>query len=120
MQERRKLSRRKMILPVKMAVEQNILLAHTVDISRLGARVGGLRAELQPGTLVELQRGSRKAKFRVCWVQQIGINEVQIGVECLEPQDKFWGVDLSDRERESQKDMQALMSLLSTSAKAGQ
>jgi hypothetical protein len=109
-----------MILPVKLAVEQNILLAHTVDVTRLGARVGGLRAGLQPGTLVELQRGSRKAKFRVCWVQQIGTNEVQIGVECLDLQDKFWGVDLSDREPEGQKDVQALMSLLSNGAKAGQ
>jgi len=50
-------------------------------------------------------------------VQQLGANEVQAGVECLEPQDGFWGVDLSDREREVKQDVKALMSIMSDQPK---
>jgi hypothetical protein len=120
MLERRKSPRKKMILPVKVSIDQNTHLAHTVDITGAGARVGGLRTQLQPGMVVDLQRGSRKAKFRIMWFQQLGANEAQIGIECLEPQDKFWGVDLSEQDRETKKDMDALMSLLSASPKPAQ
>ena len=107
-------------MPVKVSIDRVTHLAHTVDITAVGARLGGLRAELQSGMIVELQRGSRKAKFQIRWVQQVGPNETHIGVESLELQDKFWGVDLSDRERESNKEMDALMTLLSAGSKQAQ
>ena len=113
MLERRKSPRRKMVLPVKVSIDKDTHLAHTVDITGVGARLGGFQIQLQPGMIISLQRGSRKAKFRIKWVQQLAANEIQAGVECLEPQDSFWGVDLSDREREAAKDTKALMTLLS-------
>jgi hypothetical protein len=67
--------------------------------------------------IVSLQRGSQKAKFRIAWIRQLVPNELQAGVECLKPQSNFWGVDLSDREHEAKKDMQALMTILSSSSK---
>jgi hypothetical protein len=67
--------------------------------------------------IVSLQRGSHKAKFRIAWIRQLVPNELQAGVECLKPQSNFWGVDLSDREHEAKKDMQALMTILSSSSK---
>lgn len=106
-----------MVLPVKVSIDQTTHLAHTVDITAAGARLGGLRAQLQPGTIVELQRGSRRAKFQVKWIQQLGSNETHIGVESRDPLEKFWGVDLHDHERESQKDIEALMTLLSSGSK---
>lgn len=115
MLEKRKSARRRMVLPVKIMVDQTLHLAHTVDITGAGARIGGLREKLQQGAVVELQRGSRKAKFSVRWVRSLGPTEVQIGVECSEPQDKFWGVDLSAQDKESKKEMDALMTLLSSS-----
>ena len=67
--------------------------------------------------IVRLQRGSKKAGFRVQWVRQLGPNEVQAGVESLEPQNNFWGVNLSD-EAEAKKDMQTLLTLLSGRSKS--
>lgn len=106
-----------MVLPVKILVDQTMHLAHTVDITGAGARIGGLREKLQQGAVIELQRGSRKAKFSVRWVRSLGPNEIQIGIESSELQDKFWGVDLSAQDPESKKEMDALMSLLSSGSK---
>lgn len=102
------------MLPVKISMDRQTHLAHTVDITGTGARVGGLRGELQVGASIELQRGSRKAKFHIRWIKQLAANEIQIGVEAVEPQEKFWGVDLSDRDRAAKNEMDALMTLLSS------
>jgi hypothetical protein len=69
---------------------------------------------LQPGATISLQRGSKKAEFRVLWIRQLGPNELQAGIESLVPQNNFWGVNLSD-ELETKNDMQALLTLLSGS-----
>jgi hypothetical protein len=118
MLERRKSLRKKMVLPVKVSIDQATHLAHTVDVTAVGARLGGLRTELKVGMTIELHRGSRKAKFLIKWIHQIAPTEVQIGIECQEPQDKFWGVDLSTQDRDSKKkEMDALMSLLTSGQK---
>jgi hypothetical protein len=116
MLEKRKSPRRKMVLPVKVSTDNVTLLAYTVDITDGGARVGGLRMQLKLGMIVSLQRGSHKAKFRIAWVRELAPNELQAGVECLEPRSGFWGVNLSDRENEVKKDTEALMTLLSSKA----
>jgi hypothetical protein len=103
--------RRKMVLPVKVTLDTVNHLAHTVDITHTGARLGGLRAQLQPGMIVTLQRGSKKAKFRIAWIRQIAPNEQQAGIVSVEPQNNFWGVDLSDQEHT--QDVKAFMTLLS-------
>jgi len=92
-----------MVLPVKVTIDEVSHLAHTVDITHTGARLGGVRTQLQPGATVILQRGSNKTTFRIAWVRQLSPNELQAGIEALEPQSNFWGVDLSDREREAKK-----------------
>ena len=114
MLEKRKVPRKKMVLPVKVSTDTVTLLAYTVDITHGGARLGGLRGELQLGMIVSLQRGSHKAKFRVAWVQELAPNELRAGVECLEPHSNFWGVNLADRDNEAKKDLQALMTLLTS------
>jgi len=101
-----------MVLPVKVSVDRVTGLAHTVDITPSGARLGALRTELQPGTIINLQRGAKKAEFRVEWIKQLGPNEFQAGIESLEPQNNFWGLKLSDNV-DAKKEMQALASLLS-------
>lgn len=58
-----------------------------------------------------------KAKFKIAWIRQLAPNELQAGVECLEVQSNCLGVDLSDREHEAEKDMQALLTILSSSSK---
>jgi hypothetical protein len=103
--------RRKMVLPVKVTLDTVNHLAHTVDITNTGARLGGLRTQLQPGMIVTLHRGSKKAKFRIAWIRQIAPNEQQAGIVSLELQNNFWGVDLSDQEHK--QDVKAFMTLLS-------
>jgi ACT domain-containing protein len=119
MPEKRKAQRRKMVLPVKVFVDQTTHLAHTVDITENGARLGALRMELQPGAIISLQRGSQRAKFQIAWIRQLAPNELQAGIESLQPQNSFWGVDLSARVPELKKEsQQALMTLLSGRSKA--
>ena len=85
MLNRRKSPRRKMVLSVKVSVDKVTHVAHTVDITPTGARINcAFRAQLHPGTVIGLQRGSRKAEFRVQWTRQLGPNEQQIGIETRE------------------------------------
>ena len=118
MVEKRKIARKKMVLPVKFSVAKESFLAHTLDITRSGARLGGLRAQLQPGTIVDLQRGQKKAKFRIVWVRQLNADEMQAGVESVDLQDNFWGVNLAEEKPESKQDMQTFLNLLSDSSNA--
>ena len=69
---------------------------HTVDISPIGCRLGGLRSELSPGQTVTLQRGQQKALFRVIWSKQLGSsNETQAGAEAVHHGREIWAVELS-------------------------
>jgi hypothetical protein len=115
--ERRGQKRTKMVLPVKVSAVNGTELAYTMDINSGGARLGGVRAELRTGDVVSLMRGAQRAKFRIVWVRQLGSNEYQVGIEALQPNERFWGVDLSCREREAQENVDALMSLLKGGAK---
>jgi hypothetical protein len=119
MLDKRKSQRRKMVLPVKVLIDQVTHLAHTVDITDSGARLGALRTQLKPGMIISLQRGSQKAKFQIAWIRQLAPNELQAGIESLQPQNSFWGVNLSARGPEVKKEaQQALMTLLSDRPKA--
>jgi len=118
MPERRTQPRRKTVLPVKVSVGVATQLAHSVDITCAGARLGGLRAALHPGETVILQRGSQKARCRVAWVRQLGPNEIQAGLEFLEPQNTFLGVDLSGNERQGERSVEMLMTLLSKNSRS--
>ena len=118
MSNRRKSSRRKMVLPVKVAVDTITHLAHTIDITPSGARLGTLRTQLQPGTIISLQRGSKKRSSESNGFESSLPINCQAGIESVEPQKNFWGVDLSDREHEAEKEMQALLTLLSSCSKS--
>ena len=107
------------MLSVKVSVDNVIHLAHTIDITPTGARINcSLRRQLQPGTIIGLQRGPRNADFRVQWTRELGRDEQQVGIESLEPQSNFWGVDLSD-DFESKRDQKMLMAVLSRCSKSG-
>ena len=117
MLNRRKSPRRTMVLSVKVSVDKVTHVAHTVDITPMGARINcARRMQLQSGAIIGVQRGSRRAKFRVQWIRQLGPDEQQVGIESVEPLSDFWGVDLSD-EFESEKDMQTFMTALSHESK---
>src|ERR1700733_11563404 len=56
MAEHRKNKRTKMVLPVKVSISGATHLAHTFDLTYVGARIGGLHADLKPDQVVSLQR----------------------------------------------------------------
>jgi hypothetical protein len=65
----RRQKRLKTVLPVRLggvngAGKPFMAMAHTIDISRSGARVGGVVALLKQGTTVEVQCRHRKASLR--------------------------------------------------------
>jgi hypothetical protein len=68
--------------------------AHTIDISQIGCRLGGLHTQLSPGDTIALQRGQQKAFFRVIWSNQLEANENQAGIEALDYGRNIWGVEL--------------------------
>jgi hypothetical protein len=101
-----------MVLPIKLSLSGTSYLAHTCDLTPNGARVGGLHSALQPGQTVCVQRGSKKANFKVVWIQELATNEVQVGLQAIEPQSNFWGIDLSAQERNGKTNVDALMALI--------
>jgi hypothetical protein len=92
--------RTKMVLPLRMWLDERGVetlpaqWAHTIEISPIGCRLGGLRTELSPGQTITLQRGQHKASFRVIWSKQLAAHEYQAGIEALDYGREIWGVEL--------------------------
>ena len=75
----------------------------------------------EPGLGLPNQHTKACPRFQAmhCWCppatgpnQPLAPNELQAGIEALEPQNNFWGVNLAD-DLDAKKDMETLMSLLS-------
>ena len=94
--------RTKMVLPLRLWTgEENgqsdaPSLAHTLDISPVGASLGGLREPLYSGQIITLQRGQSRNRFRVVWTKQLDVNEIRAGLESLEPGKKLWDINLPE------------------------
>ncbi len=92
--------RTKMVLPLRVLLEGRggdnspAQLAHTIEISQIGCRLGGLRTELAPGQTITLQRGQQKAAFRVVWSKHLAPNENQAGIEALDYGRDIWGLEI--------------------------
>lgn len=89
--------RRKMVLPVTVIRSngQEKQLAHTLDLTEVSARLGGLSSLLEPGETIEIQRGAIKAKFKVFWMGAPGsAMEGQAGVRAVEENKSIWGINL--------------------------
>jgi hypothetical protein len=93
--------RTKMVLPCRVWSDERentevaaLQLAHTLDISPIGGRLGGLRTPVEVGQTLTLQRGQKKTHVRVIWTKQLAPTEMQAGFETLEFGKKIWDVDL--------------------------
>ncbi len=77
-------------------------LAHTLDITDVSARIGGLNFTLEPGEVVEILRGPVRSRFQVRWVGESGTAlEGQAGILSLEPGKPVWGVHLPQNRAEN-------------------
>jgi hypothetical protein len=91
--------RRKLVLPVTVirCNGKEKLLAHTLDLTENSARLGGLPEKLEPGELIDIQRGPSRTKFQVVWMGAPGsAMEGQAGVRSMEPNRKAWGVGVPE------------------------
>jgi len=89
--------RRKVVLPVTVIRRngEERLLAHTLDMTEISARLGGLGTQLEPGELIEVQRGAVKAKFQVHWMgTPASALAGQAGVRSVDPNKSIWGIQL--------------------------
>jgi hypothetical protein len=68
---------------------------NTLDVSRSGAKLTGVKAEIQVDEIIGLTHGSNKVHFRVKWVGQHGSStEGQLGVLNLTPERPLWDLPL--------------------------
>jgi hypothetical protein len=103
--------RRKLVLAVQIVRQSNgeKQLAHTLDITPISARLGGLHCALEPGEIIEIKRGPAKARFEVIWMGvQGGALEGRAGVRSVEPNKNIWGIKLPQDEEDIFVDIASL------------
>jgi hypothetical protein len=95
---KRRNDRVKAVLPVKVWGNDNTgapyaAVAHTLDITQTGARLGSVRRTFNIGDRLTLQYRQRKADFRVIWTKQLqGSTEFQVGLETIVNENDPWGL----------------------------
>jgi ribosomal 50S subunit-recycling heat shock protein len=91
---KRRSTRTKSVVPVRIwiAGSADCHLAHTLDVSNHGVKLGGCRGETKIGDKIEIQYHHKHAQFQVAWIiSREGSSEKEIGAECLEPGKQIWG-----------------------------
>jgi hypothetical protein len=91
---KRQSKRTKSVVPVRVwiAGSKDSHLAHTLDVSNHGVKLGGWQGEMKVGDEIVIQYYQTHAQFRVAWITgREGSSEKQIGAECLEPKKQLWG-----------------------------
>jgi len=97
MDDKRRRSRKKAVLPVRVCKtdgsgNSHSELVHTLDITDTGARLGGVREPFKVGTLLTLQYKQHRASFRVVWTKPVpGRTEYSVGIEAVAGKD-VWGL----------------------------
>ena len=97
MNQRRK-DRTKAVLPVKVKGKDSTgaafwELAHTLDVTAGGARLGAIRRQLNVFDEITVFYRQRKMQFRVVWVKKLkGTSEFQVGLQALVQDKEGWGL----------------------------
>lgn len=69
-------------------------IAHTLDATANSARLGAIQMPIEPGEILEVQRGAFRGRFQVFWVGAPGgLLAAQAGVRLLPGQKSVWGPD---------------------------
>jgi hypothetical protein len=97
-------SRTKAVLPVRIkgkdaAGQAFDEMAHTLDVTTTGVRLGSVRRELNQQDEVTLFYRQRKMQFRVVWTKKMkGTSEFQVGLQALTQEKEVWGLGLVERQ----------------------
>jgi hypothetical protein len=93
----RKGSRQKAVLAVRLKGKDSSgasfeELAHTLDVTPIGIRLGAVRRELNLHDEVTVFYRQRKLQFRVMWIKRLkGTSEFQVGLKSLMQDGEAWG-----------------------------
>ncbi len=94
--------RTKAVLPVRIkgldstgnAFEE---LAHTLDVTSTGVRLGAIRRDLNISEEVTLFFRQRKLQFRVVWTKKMkGSSEYQVGLQAVGQEREPWGLNFTE------------------------
>ena len=99
---KRRQQRTKAVLPIKVrgkdiSGEWFEELAHTLDVTVAGARLGGLRHQLKERDQLTILYRQRKIEFRIIWIKRLeGSAEYQIGLQAMAQEQEAWGLSTAD------------------------
>jgi hypothetical protein len=91
-------NRMKAVLPVRIKGKDSAgkafdELAHTLDVTAAGARLGSVRRELNVLDEVTVFYRQRKLQFRVVWTKKMkGTSEFQVGLQAVTQDKEAWGM----------------------------
>ena len=91
---RRRAKRTKSVVPVRLRIagSKESHLAHTLNVTNRGVRLGGYRGQIKVGDEFVIQYRHAQVRFQVIWIAAPDeSSEKQIGAECLEPGKPLWG-----------------------------
>lgn len=94
----RRRTRTKAVLPVKIkGIDKNGKafeeLAHTLDVTAVGARLGAIHHELNVQDEITVFFRQRKLQFRVMWIKKMqGTSEFQVGLQAVAQDKEAWGL----------------------------
>jgi len=99
-------------------------IARTVAVSAKGAQLAAVPCSMEPGAVIGVQHGDKKARFRVVWIGQNNTPEQgQIGIASLDPDKCIWADALQETSTRDDfgpgPDILSPESALATPAQAG-
>jgi len=95
-------TRTKAVLPVRIKGVDNAgnafeELAHTLDVTATGVRLGAIRRELNVSEEVTLFFRQRRVQFRVVWTKKMkGSSEFQVGLQAVNQEREPWGLNMPE------------------------
>ena len=113
MQQRRG-NRVKAVLPVRVKGKDSSgkafeVMAHTLDVTASGARLGSIRQELAVKDEVTVFYRQRKMQFRVVWVKKMrDSSEFQIGLQAVTQDKEGWGLGANEQQASAVPPLSAL------------
>ena len=103
--KKRRGERKKAVLPVRIKgtdVAGKVFeeLAHTLDVTAMGVRLGSVRRELTLHDEITVLYRQRKMQYRVMWTKKMqGTSEFQVGLQAIALDREGWGLSFEDQGR---------------------
>jgi hypothetical protein len=98
---RRTKDRLKAVLPVRVrgtdaAGTSFEVLAHTLDLTPTGARLGAIRLDVKVPETLTIFYHQRRKEFTVVWTRLLaGTHEYQVGLQAVAQEKEPWGLSLA-------------------------